>query len=986
MAGEKGNRSFKYGVSVSVDTTFQKELQKLKTELQSAANKMPELDLKVDTDQAKKEIQEFLEYTKRLGTLDLTKTYREVLSLINDSTKSSEQWLSRMKEINSLMQKASKLDNNTLTGMTGFNESRIAKTISLYSEWQTKNEELEQSATKAAEAVKTLFSKSQKGNTLNKIIDDKVYKMPSLDAMGDGFKEDFQKLSDLYLTSAKNSDVARKNLEQYTQALLLYRSIVNQINETESKRIAETATTSELKTQVKDVNNLVKVLEKLGSLENSIYRSIGPSKQDKIISDYVSKDTMFKLGSFTADSAQYENYINKILRSYETAYQKSFEQIVENLRGKFETYINTESEKIASKTDQSVTAALEKVNREGNKLYGENRALGLDAFPELSVQPKIDIQQFFAEAQAQINASGKTLDIPVSISDDLSEISKQIDSLTGKLKDTAKLSIKLDIPDNLNTLSSIFSDLKIDKSASKNIDKLSSSLSNLGDTLSHFSKKSKDTLSQLSNITSKTSELENLSKVTSALKADPELKSTIQKGQKETTAPKKEQVDKAAQAYKELTKELSSYYKIQKKIDEGRTVSSNEYTSYQKLQGEIQKAASGIKEYTAKTEEAKRAASEFNTELRSISQAQKVSTVGKLDTAYQSLLGDSDRMREISGYSQAVEEVGQKLQRLKSMTPIDFVTGQERDDWKQLNSEIEKSIKTLRSSKDFKMVNEGAVGNLQRQLMQFAQANSRLFSDKDLARQYNELADALRNLDNRTDFTKINRQLSEFRMNVMQADKMGKSFGDEWISKMRSLGVWMASFVSVFDLINMFQEGMQAVKEYDTALTNLAKVADGTTQQIREFGEAGYEVANSIGATNLSLIDAASEWARLGYSLKEVDELGRISTIYANVGELPAAEATNDLVSILKAYNMEASEALRITDSLNEVGNRYAVSSAELGEILKRSASALEVADVSFDQAIAMGTGMNEILQDAPKVGEKLLPKHTAMYGAAIAA
>ena len=52
--------------------------------------------------------------------------------------------------------------------------------------------------------------------------------------------------------------------------------------------------------------------------------------------------------------------------------------------------------------------------------------------------------------------------------------------------------------------------------------------------------------------------------------------------------------------------------------------------------------------------------------------------------------------------------------------------------------------------------------------------------------------------------------------------------------------------------------------------------------------------------------------------------------IYANVGDLDVETATNDLVSITKAFDFTANETSRIVDSLNEVGNNYAVSAAQL--------------------------------------------------------
>ena len=83
--------------------------------------------------------------------------------------------------------------------------------------------------------------------------------------------------------------------------------------------------------------------------------------------------------------------------------------------------------------------------------------------------------------------------------------------------------------------------------------------------------------------------------------------------------------------------------------------------------------------------------------------------------------------------------------------------------------------------------------------------------------------------------------------------------------------------------------------------------------------------------------------------------------MYSNVGDLDIQTATSDIVSALKAFNIEASNATKIVDSFNEVGNNYAISAQQIGEALQNSASSLVVAGNDIDQSIAMITAMTEI-------------------------
>ena len=74
----------------------------------------------------------------------------------------------------------------------------------------------------------------------------------------------------------------------------------------------------------------------------------------------------------------------------------------------------------------------------------------------------------------------------------------------------------------------------------------------------------------------------------------------------------------------------------------------------------------------------------------------------------------------------------------------------------------------------------------------------------------------------------------------------------------------------------------------------------------------------------------------------------------------------------MKAFNIEANDSITIVDKLNNLGNKYATSSADLGEGLTKSASALKLAGNDINQSLAMITGGTEITQDASEMGNAI--------------
>ena len=106
---------------------------------------------------------------------------------------------------------------------------------------------------------------------------------------------------------------------------------------------------------------------------------------------------------------------------------------------------------------------------------------------------------------------------------------------------------------------------------------------------------------------------------------------------------------------------------------------------------------------------------------------------------------------------------------------------------------------------------------------------------------------------------------------------------------------------------------------------------------------------------------------------KVAEELGKVATLYKNVGDgIDIETASEDIVSTMKAFKIEASDAITIVDKLNEVGNNFAISSGGIGEALKRSASALAAANNDISQSIALITTANTVAQDPTTVGQGL--------------
>lgn len=179
-------------------------------------------------------------------------------------------------------------------------------------------------------------------------------------------------------------------------------------------------------------------------------------------------------------------------------------------------------------------------------------------------------------------------------------------------------------------------------------------------------------------------------------------------------------------------------------------------------------------------------------------------------------------------------------------------------------------------------------------------------------------------------------------------------------------------------VINMVEQGLrqiyQNVVNIDSAMTELKKVTNETDNTYDAFLDDAGTRAKNLGASISDIVTASADFARLGYNLKDSKELADAAVLYQHVGDGISSvnDASESIISTMKAFGVEAKDVTSIVDKFNEVGNNYAISSAGVGSALQRSASALHTAGNTLDQSIGMIVAANDVAQDPESVGNAL--------------
>lgn len=307
-----------------------------------------------------------------------------------------------------------------------------------------------------------------------------------------------------------------------------------------------------------------------------------------------------------------------------------------------------------------------------------------------------------------------------------------------------------------------------------------------------------------------------------------------------------------------------------------------------------------------------------------------------------------------------------------NLTPTQFDALQK--ELKQLNTDFnstETSAKrfqqTLRSDNSADQLKQ-KVALLTAQIKAFRKANSK--SEKSFGNQYDALLNALANPNiDHNEYTRLAKEFQILRQNVNAAGSTGKNFFEDLGASAKKFIKWMSMTYVLSSITRSFRALINNVVELDSAMVSLKKVTDETEATYSKFFDNVSKKSQKLGTTMKSLIDSASDFAKLGYSIDEASTLAEVASVYANVGELDIEDATSSIVSTMAAFGIEAENAIKIIDKFNAVGNNFSITSGDIGSALQRSASSLNASGNTLDEAIAMITAANTVVQDADVIG-----------------
>ena len=194
-----------------------------------------------------------------------------------------------------------------------------------------------------------------------------------------------------------------------------------------------------------------------------------------------------------------------------------------------------------------------------------------------------------------------------------------------------------------------------------------------------------------------------------------------------------------------------------------------------------------------------------------------------------------------------------------------------------------------------------------------------------------------------------------------------KSLSEKLGGLAQKFGAWLSVTQVIMLAVRAVRQMVKASVELDSAMAQMQIVTKASASEMEAFGDAAAKVAKRTASTITDVVDSATTYARLGYTMGESTQLAEFTAMLQNVGDIDVSSAQDAITSIVKAFDIDASQIESVMDKLVETGNHFPISVAQIADGMNNASSSLAAAGNTFEQSVALLTAANTTIQDAAK-------------------
>ena len=237
---------------------------------------------------------------------------------------------------------------------------------------------------------------------------------------------------------------------------------------------------------------------------------------------------------------------------------------------------------------------------------------------------------------------------------------------------------------------------------------------------------------------------------------------------------------------------------------------------------------------------------------------------------------------------------------------------------------------------------------------------------------------------------KIHGEILKIYNAEVEAGRAGRTLWDTLKnSGFHQIAAQMAGMVGVYDIINIFKQGANTLKEFDDSLTKISYTMDMTKSQLDNLGNSVLDMASDMKSSIDDAMQVAQIYANMQTSAEEIQKLSEPTLILSNLSGFDASTVADDIQAASQQFDIAAEDSMHIADVYDYISRNiqvdYSKGLESMAEGLQVAGSTAKQAGLDLEQTTAIiakavektrlegsqvGNGLKTILTRLSKVGE----------------
>ena len=257
--------------------------------------------------------------------------------------------------------------------------------------------------------------------------------------------------------------------------------------------------------------------------------------------------------------------------------------------------------------------------------------------------------------------------------------------------------------------------------------------------------------------------------------------------------------------------------------------------------------------------------------------------------------------------------------------------------------------------------------------------NNKLFNNHEMTAKYNQLLNSANVAKSTGELKTLRGELSAFKTELVATNNAGMTWGSKFKESVKSYTKFFSGASLVYAISNQVRNAATEAKTLDDSLVNLQKVTDEISDRdaLYKYFDKSLSKAQELNVKVGSLIDAVTEFKKLGWDLDDAELGAKWANILSNVGNVDIDTAIGSIKTSIASFdeiggygNDQMDKKLEAyTDLINNMSNKYSIDADGLAESIRLSAGTLTEAHMSIEQAATMFATANKYYNDPSYLG-----------------